>query len=148
MMQLAYFCFTREPRDLSHLPLAETIKALIKHFEDATRARGYSTVLYEDPDATSVADAKLIKALNDKLAKDPNYPIPEGYSKQLEKTPIYDYVIPAQFKAKIKESKVIALEILDSLLSEKLGIHFLEPMVKFEERYKVKQQIKMASAHL
>ncbi len=148
MMQLAYFCFTREPRDLSHLPLGETIKALIKHFEDATRARGYSTVLYEDPDATSVADAKLIKALNDKLAKDPNYPIPEGYSKQLEKTPIYDYVIPAQFKAKIKESKVIALEILDSLLSEKLGIHFLEPMVKFEERYKVKQQIKMATAHL
>lgn len=118
--------------------MAETIKALIKHFEDATRARGYSTVLYEDPDATSVSDAKLIKALNDKLAKDPNYPIPEGYMKQLEKTPVYDYVIPAQFKAKIKESKVVALEILDSLLNDKLGIHFLEPMVRFEERYKVK----------
>jgi hypothetical protein len=74
--------------------MVETVKALIKHFEDATRARGQSTVLYEDPDATSVADGKLIKALNEKLAKDPNYPIPEGYVKQLEKTPIYDYIIP------------------------------------------------------
>jgi len=61
--------------------MAETIKVLIKHFEDATRSKGYSTVLYEDPDATSVADGKLIKALNDKLAKDPNYPIPEGFMK-------------------------------------------------------------------
>jgi len=42
----------------------------------------------------------------------------------------------------------VALEILDSILSDKLGIHFLEPMVKFEERYKVKPQIKLASAHL
>ena len=51
-------------------------------------------MLYEDPDATSVADAKLIKALNEKLARDPNYPVPEGFMKQLEKTPVYEYVIP------------------------------------------------------
>jgi hypothetical protein len=45
---------------------------MIKHFEDATRARGQSIVLYEDPDAPGIGvDAKLIKALNDKLAKDP-----------------------------------------------------------------------------
>lgn len=30
MMQLAYLCFTREPKNLSHLPIVETIKALIK----------------------------------------------------------------------------------------------------------------------
>jgi len=47
----------------------------------------------------------------------------------------------------MKESKVVALEVLDSILSDKLGFHFLEPMVKFEERYKVKQQIKSLSAH-
>jgi hypothetical protein len=49
----------------------ETVKALIKQFEDATRARGNSTVLYEDPDSTSASDAKLIKALNEKLLKEP-----------------------------------------------------------------------------
>ena len=70
------------------------MKALIKQFEDATRARGNSTVLYDDPDATSASDSQLIKALNDKLSKDPHYPIPEGYLKQLEKTPVLDYHLP------------------------------------------------------
>jgi uncharacterized membrane protein YdfJ with MMPL/SSD domain len=70
-MQMSYFCFTREPRNLSHLPPVETVRALIKHFEDATRSRGNSTVLFEDPDATSVADSQLIKALNEKLRLDP-----------------------------------------------------------------------------
>lgn len=51
-------------------------------------------VLYEDPDATSVSDNKLIKALNEKLMSDPSYPIPEGYIKQQERTPIYEYIIP------------------------------------------------------
>ena len=40
---------------------------------------------------TTIGDMQLIKALNDKLAEDPNYPIPEGYFKQVEKTPIYYY---------------------------------------------------------
>lgn len=74
-------------------------------------------MLYEDPDASSAADAKLIKALNDKLRVDPTYPIPEGYSKQMEKTPIYDFVVPKPLAAQMKESKVIVLEVLDQLLN-------------------------------
>lgn len=80
---------------MSHLPPSETLRALIRQFEDATRSRGNSTVLYDDPDATSATDAGLVKALNEKLAKDPNYPIPEGFAKHLEKTPVLDYRIPA-----------------------------------------------------
>lgn len=94
LLQLAYYCFTKEPKDISHLPPAETVRAFVKHLEDATRSRGMSTVLFEDPDATSAADAKLVKALNDKLRQDPQYPVPEGYMKQLEKTPVYDYSVP------------------------------------------------------
>lgn len=67
VLQLAYFIFTRAPRDLSNLPLVETIKALVAHFEGATRSKGLSTVLYDDPDATGVGDKQLIKALNAKL---------------------------------------------------------------------------------
>jgi hypothetical protein len=74
--------------------MVETVNGLIKTFENATRARGNSTVLYEDPDATSASDAKLIKALNDKLKADPQYPIPEGFMKQMERTPVFDYHIP------------------------------------------------------
>ena len=94
IMQLAFYCFTRPPKDLSGLPPVETLKAMISHWDQATRDRGNSTVLYEDPDTTSVGDQQLIKALNDKLYMDPNYPIPEGYFKQVEKTSIYEYRIP------------------------------------------------------
>lgn len=55
-MQLAYFCFSRPPKDLSGLPPVETLRAMVSHWEQATRARGNSTVLYEDPDITSVGD--------------------------------------------------------------------------------------------
>ena len=48
--------FSRPPRDLSHLPPVEQIKAMVSHFENATRSRGQSTVLYEDPDATDMVD--------------------------------------------------------------------------------------------
>lgn len=80
-MQLAFFCFTRPPKDLSTLPPLETLRALVSHFEVATRSRGLNPVLYEDPDATGLGDKQLVKALNDKLASDPGYPIPEGFFK-------------------------------------------------------------------
>jgi hypothetical protein len=56
--------------------------------------------LFEDPDAPGIGvDAKLIKALNEKLSKEPNYPIPEGYMKHLEKTPIFEYIIPPTIRS-------------------------------------------------
>lgn len=54
---------------------------MITLFEKATRARGNSTVLYEDPDATDLKDRALIKALNDKIQTNPDYPVPEGFYK-------------------------------------------------------------------
>lgn len=98
--------------------------------------------MYEDPDATSAGDAKLVKALNEKLKTDPSYPIPEGYVKQLEKTPIYDFKVPESISKYMKDSKVVALEVLDSILHNQFGFHLLEANVKYEERLKVKQQIK------
>jgi hypothetical protein len=76
-----------------HLPLAHTVQTgLLKTFEEATRSRGQSTVLFEDPDAPGIGvDVKLIKALNEKLIREPQYPIPEGYMKQLERTPVVEY---------------------------------------------------------
>jgi hypothetical protein len=56
MLQLAFFCFSRPPQDLSDLPVVESLRALVLHFEQAMRSRGLSTVLYEDPDATGLGD--------------------------------------------------------------------------------------------
>ena len=56
MMQLGLFLFTRGTQDLSHLPPVEQLRAMIRLFEKATRAKGQSTVLFEDPDATDLKD--------------------------------------------------------------------------------------------
>ena len=100
-------------------------------------------ILYEDPDLAyqTVEDLQLIKALNDKLRKDPTYPIPEGYIKVTEKTPVYDYKVPLDLAAKLPEAKVIAVEVLDELVSGALGFHFLEPLVSFEDHLKVKSMV-------
>jgi hypothetical protein len=79
--------------------------------------------------------------LNDKLKKDPNYPIPEGFIKVTEKTPVYEYKVPTDIAAKISESKVIAVEMLDELVNGAVGFHFLEPMVSFEDSPKVKSMV-------
>jgi hypothetical protein len=67
---------------------------LIETFEKATRDRGKSTAIYEDPDWSSFKDNELINALEEKLMEDPNYPVPEGYKKVVEKEPIFSYEIP------------------------------------------------------
>ena len=103
-MELAFFCFSRPPIDKSHFPPIESLNALLHQFAEATRERGKSTALYEDPDASSFADRELIQALEQKVNADPTYPLPEGYKKQQEKIPKYAYKVPDCAKTIIRES--------------------------------------------
>jgi len=152
-VQLAYFCFTRAPKDLSHLPPVETLRALVAHFEKAVRSKGLNTILYEDPDATGLGDRQLIKALNEKIAQDPSYPIPEGFYKQIEKTPIYEYKIPPLMYSvdeegnivdggMLSEAQVVSTEVFNEFLFELFGFHILEPLVKWEEKLKVRPLVR------
>ena len=59
----------------------------------------------------------MIKALNEKLKQDSQYPIPEGFMKIVEKTSSYEYMIPADIAAKLPVSKVIAIETLDLIVN-------------------------------
>ena len=70
-------------------------------------------MLYDDPDATDLKDRGLIKALNEKVQEDPNYPIPEGFYKQVEKLPIYDYRVPELVVPQIGEDKALVVEVFD-----------------------------------
>ena len=79
--QLAFVCFQRPPKDVSHMPPVECLKELLSTFEQATRERGKSTVIYEDPDHTSFGDNELVNLLEQKINQDPSYPIPEGFRK-------------------------------------------------------------------
>jgi hypothetical protein len=45
------------------LPLIGSLQALLSQFEKATRDRGKSTAIFEDPDTSNFADKQLIAAL-------------------------------------------------------------------------------------
>lgn len=51
--------------------------------------------------------------------------IPEGYYKVYEKELVMEYSLPDYLP--IKESKRVGVEVLDDLLSQLFGVHFLEP---------------------
>jgi len=56
LVQLAVHCYSRPPQDLSCQPMVRSLQALVNTFEEATRKRKLSTVLYEDIDAeTAIA---------------------------------------------------------------------------------------------
>ena len=48
--QVAFLSFSRPPKDLTFMPLVESLLTLIVVFREAARARGQSMILYEDPD--------------------------------------------------------------------------------------------------
>ena len=53
VVQLAVHCFSRAPQDLSCQPMVRSLQALVNTFEEGTRKRKLSTLLYEDIDAAS-----------------------------------------------------------------------------------------------
>jgi hypothetical protein len=61
-------------------------------------------------------DRELIQALDKKINQDPNYPVPEGFMKVIEKMPIYTYKVPECAAKSLKESKVMATEMMDEIL--------------------------------
>jgi hypothetical protein len=71
------------------MPYVESMKAMLAQWEKATKERGKSTQLFEDPDLSIFTDKELIKALEEKCRTDPTYPVPEGYRKVTEKNPVY-----------------------------------------------------------
>lgn len=69
-------------------------------------------------------DKVWLRELNQQVLVDPNMEIPEGFYKVYEKEMVFEYNLPEYLP--IPESKRIALETLDDLLSDIFGVHFLE----------------------
>ena len=140
IIQTAIYMFTKPPEDLSHFPSVEALNHFLKKLEKAQKAKGGSTILFEDPDATGIGDTTLLKALNKKIKEDPNYPIPEDYKKVKEKEIQYHYKIPDYIP--IDDTKKFCMELLDNLIFEKYDFHYLEPIIEYKETIKVKPIIR------
>eukprot|EP01022_Parablepharisma_sp_SALTPOND_P028665 TRINITY_DN71377_c2_g1_i1.p3 TRINITY_DN71377_c2_g1~~TRINITY_DN71377_c2_g1_i1.p3 ORF type:complete len:558 (+),score=149.58 TRINITY_DN71377_c2_g1_i1:4544-6217(+) len=137
-LQTAIFIYSKPPVVLSHLPLVESIKALVKHFENATSGRGENVVLYKDPDTTALGDQDLLKELNKMVKTNPDYPVPEGYRKVTEKEAHFDFELKPELEKYISEGEKIAIELLNEIVSTGIpGVHFIESIVKYELKTKV-----------
>jgi hypothetical protein len=66
-------------------------------------------------------------ALEEQVNKDKDFQVPEGFKRVVEKVPIYSFNVPACAAAVLKESQVVATEMMDQILFEAVGVHFLEP---------------------
>ena len=77
--------------------------------------------LFEDPDP-GCADRDVIQALNQKLEKDPNMALNENYKKYEELQIKVFYEVPVG-----KKSQRRVIKILDELLFDTFGFHFLLP---------------------
>ncbi|CAI2384566.1 unnamed protein product [Moneuplotes crassus] len=138
--QLAYVIYAGPPNNLIHLTPAETLIKLINFFEESAKSRGQSTLLYEDPDATSLGDKKVLDELNRRIKVNPSYSLPEGYTKVYEKDFEYEYKLPEYYE--ISEAQRVSISILDSLCDKLFDFHFIEPMVKYRETVKVRPTFK------
>jgi len=125
---------------MDNLPLVEQLYAFFNQMEKETKKKGESVVLFENPDSTVMADPELLKALNNKLRENPDYPVPEGFRKINEKILSHDYRVPKFIE--IKESQHMALDILSDLIFEKFQFHILEPIIKTEIVTKIRPIIK------
>lgn len=86
-------------------------------------------------------DNDLIKELNRRLAKDPQYQLPDGFTKVVEKEIVNVYKIPEYFP--IEKCQRVSIEILDDLINNLFGFHFIEPMSEILEVSRAKPVLKM-----
>ena len=73
-------------------------------------------------------------------------PLPSGFILSKEQHQVKEFKLPEEAKPILGEAKVAALEILDGLLFQKLGVHIFEPKVKLEETPVVKLAMQKPSS--
>lgn len=140
VLQFAIYVYSKPPHDYSAFPPLKSLELMLDKMKVETEKRKQPTILYEDPDATGIKDPDLVIALNNKLSEDPNYPVPEGFTKQKEKTLVYSYGFPEYLN--LSEAQQTAYEFLDEFINEKFGFHFLEPLCTFEDKHKIRPIIR------
>ena len=132
--QLAYFIYSKKHLDYSHLPPVVSIKLLLDFMRESTHSKSQSTELFDEPDPGS-GEKDVVRSLNKLLQKDPNTKMPEGYKRIQDRDLEIIFKVPKTLP--MAKSYKVSIEILDSIL-QNLGIHILEPQVKYFNIYRAK----------
>lgn len=127
----------------------ESLKFLISVFENTTKEKGLSVMLYEvEGKETSGGDEENeeIKEMNKKVNEDPEFILPEGFVKVNERKPVYSYDLPDSMTEVLGEAKTVSLQVLDDFFAEILDFHFLEGRVTWDEKVSVKEAVPKITA--
>lgn len=120
IVQLGCFVFYKDRYGCADLPPAIVVDMLFYVFKSAFEARGESTAVFDD------AESQLAKTLNEKLAENPEFELPQNYQRCEEVKLDVTYSLPP---LELDESQVAALEVIDEVFMRALGIHWLRPVV-------------------
>ena len=126
---IASIIFNRDPFDLSKFPPAiwlSTFYQLLRENHNLIVPK----YIFDEPDP-GYGDRDVVTALNKKLEKNPDHPVPDNYKKYKEIS------INIEYKATCgTEKQRIVIEIIDGILVDALNIHFLMPVI--EKTYKTR----------
>jgi len=101
---------------------------MLKIFRDAEKRKGMNTILYDDPEATTLASPMVLKELNARLKEDPTYVLPDGFVKCEQKDLIFKYDLPQTLEKYVDEKFIICYYILDYITLKALNFHLIEPL--------------------
>ncbi|CAG9318804.1 unnamed protein product [Blepharisma stoltei] len=135
LIQISAAIYSKKQRNLLEFPLAVSYKALFEHFSKYAENNGIPKSYYEDPDY-GIGDPEVAKGLNEKLKRDPEYPMPEGYKRSKQESMEVSYFIPKHLE--ILEKQKIAIEILDEIFYKSFKFHFLEHKISLKTSYHAK----------
>ena len=82
----------------------------------------------------------MLQELNRRVLENPNYVLPEGYMKTVEKEMVLHYSVP--YCLNISEGRRVAVEMIDELVNELFDFHFLEPVATFQTMSRVRPSLK------
>jgi len=126
----------------TELTFAAMVEGLIRWFRNAANARGQALVLFDDPETVSnPALAVQLKELNEVIKNKPTMPLPAGFYLSKEMRQFETFAIPDEARPILGDPKCMALEVLDSILSDSFGMHLLESVVRVREEPVVKLQM-------
>ena len=111
-------------RQMYAVELSERLFATIKKVnEDKKMMLALKHFVGNDYLATNnKEEQEMLELLNQKVAENPEYPIPDGYKKVSEVIIEDSYQVPDGKK----ESEQVALQVLDDIFVRTLGVHILD----------------------
>jgi len=141
-VQAAFYIYTSKcPNNqiISNNEIVDSFLNLIQTFGNAaTKNNTKHAQLLKNPEITALGDPDILRELNSKFLTTPNLQIPVGYCIKETKNVNFNFQITIP---NIKENTIICTEILDEILHEKFGFHFLENRMKIDTIRKIAPKI-------